>query len=370
MNSLSMIHCTKLEMGEDPFPILKDLVKKMGFPPFNLSSSDIVLIKPNFVAPFEKSTTDLRFIEFFVNQIREIGAIPVIGESSGFEFDTEATFEILGVKKFAKEKNVQLINLEKERYKEIQLENIGPVQISTLALEARWMINLPVLKRHRITGMSGAVKNLFGLLSKECRRHLHSHRLEDSIEALGNYFKNTLHVLDARSLLSAAVFGQSQPIGYCLSGFDPFVIDHLGARLSGLNPKSVKYLKSINEYRVEGLIPQDLPSSKRNSLSHLIYKKVYTFFYWLDEHKCSFWGGNSILPLIHWYFGLRPEIGTTDREALKQLSFICPIGAIDPVKGKIIKEKCVQVRCLKCYYSSEKGVVRLRGMASSRERKG
>jgi len=368
-NSPSLIYCIKIQGSGDPFSFLEGLVEKLDLPLSNLSSGDIILIKPNFVAPFEKSTTDLRFIEFFIFKIREIGAIPVIGESSGFEFDTEATFEILGAKRFAEEKKVSLINLEKEAYTEIHLANIGSVQISNLALKAKWIINLPVLKRHRIAGMTGAVKNLFGFLSKESRRHLHSHRLEEGIETLGNYFKNTLHILDGRYLLSSAVFGQSQPLGYCLSGFDPFAIDHMGAKILGLNPKSIKYLKRVNDYRVEGSIPSNFPSPERTSVAYSIYKRLYAILYWLDEIKCSFCGGKSILPLLHWYLGLHPKIGKINKEELKRLSSICPVGAIDPIQGRIIKERCIHVRCLKCYHSSEKGMIRLRGMASLREKK-
>lgn len=369
MNFPSVIYCKNLKVGDDPYPILEDLIKNLGGIPTNLYSGDQVLIKPNFVAPLKKSTTDLRFIDFFISKIREIGAIPVIGESSGFEFDTEATFEILGIKKFAKEREVSLINLEKEAYTEIHLSNIGPVQISNLALKAKLIINLPVLKRHRVTIITGAVKNLLGFLSKESRRHLHSHRLEEGIRALGNYFKNTLHILDARSIILSAVFGQSQPFGYCISGFDPFAIDHLGAKLIGLNPKSVKYLKEVNEYQVKGSITTDFLLQERPSMSSSIYKTLNAILYWLDELKCSFFGGNSILPLLHWHFGLHPEIGKVDRKELLQLSSLCPIGAIDPERARIIKEKCINVRCLKCYHSSKKGMIRLRGISSYREKR-
>ena len=65
--------------------------------------------------------------------------------------------------------------------------------------------------------------------------------------------------------------------------------------------------------------------------------------------KCSIAGGHSILPILHWHFGVHPELGDLNESELKNLSMLCPMGAIDIKRRKIIKGKCMKVRCLRCY---------------------
>ena len=84
-----------------------------------------VLIKPNLVAPFLHAVTDLNLLSIIVKKIFECGGIPIIGESSGFEFNTEKTFSILGVYELAKKLKVKFINFDKEAFVEIRLKGTG-----------------------------------------------------------------------------------------------------------------------------------------------------------------------------------------------------------------------------------------------------
>jgi uncharacterized protein (DUF362 family) len=324
-----------------------------------LSPGDRALIKPNFVAPFPKATTDLNFVDVLVKHVKEVGAIPVIGESSGFEFDTEATFDILGVKQFAQDKNVELINFDKAGYMEIRLDNgLGRVEISKAVLDVKLIINLPILKQHVITKVSGAVKNLFGLLSKPSRRRLHCYRIEAGIAALAKGFDRILHLVDARCPLSRPVFGESRPLGLCLAGLNPFALDHFGSKLLGINPQKIKHLRGTGAYKVEGDVADilSLPSCQ-NPLRKCMHRMLYAAGFFLDDIKCRTFGGRSIIPSLHWHFGVHPEIRDLIPEELHRLSLICPVGAIDLRQGKIVREKCIEVRCLRCHYSAPNKVL-------------
>lgn len=350
--------------------VLETLVKKVGGLEGMISDGDKVLIKPNLVAPFPKATTDLTLIDFFVSRIREAGGIPVIGESSGFEFDTDATFSILGIKGFAEERDIELINFEREGYTKIDLGNgLGIAEISNAAIDIKLIINLAVLKGHTITKVTGCVKNLFGLLSKPSRRYLHCHRLEEGIAALPLSLGRVIHFLDARNLLSRAVFGQTTPFNYILAGVDPYALDHFGSRLLGINPKEVKYLNNTKPYTIDGDIPDTFPPFlKSSSFKKKLHRMFYALFYYLDSMKCSILGGNSILPMLHWHLGVHPELGDVSESELKDLSLICPVGAIDIEKGKIIKERCIKVRCLRCYSELGPWKIMLKGLNRPKNR--
>ena len=81
-----------------------------------INPDDKVLIKPNLVAPSEKATTDTYLLECVISTVLEIGAKPIVAESSGFEFSTEKTFEILGIDLLCKKYDIPLINLDIEEF--------------------------------------------------------------------------------------------------------------------------------------------------------------------------------------------------------------------------------------------------------------
>lgn len=360
---MNTVYSRKLESEAEPSLVLAELLEKIGGLENRVGRGDRVLIKPNFVAPFPNATTSLSFIDFFIEKIREAGAIPVVGETSGFEFGTEGTFDILGVRSFLNERDVELINFENDEFVDVNIaDGFKPVEVAKSAIQAKLIINLPVLKGHTITKVTGATKNLFGFLSKRSRRYLHFHHLEEGIAALAWKFDNAIHFVDARVLLTRAVFGQSRPLGYCLAGQSSFSLDHFGARLVGVEPKAVKYLAGVGEYSVDGVVPDVFPAvDSKDSLKERFHRAVYSAFYGIDYLKCAFFGGKSIIPQLHWYLGIHPEIGRVNTEELEELARICPVGAIDVKNHKIIKNKCIKVRCLKCHLASGGGKVFLKG---------
>ncbi len=83
-------------------------------------------------------------------------------------------------------------------------------------------MNLPVLKGHTITKVTGAVKNIFGLLSRESRRQSARQRAATPASRHSSrHFPNALHFVDARNLLVRAVFSDVQPLGFFLAAEEP-----------------------------------------------------------------------------------------------------------------------------------------------------
>lgn len=362
MRTLHSIIYSQRTEGEPLSRAVETLLRRMGGLTALVSPGDRVLIKPNFVAPFPGATTDIEFIDTVIREIRRAGGVPFIGESSGYEFDTDITFEMLGVRRFAAGRDIELVNFDRTGYREIELENGMAVEVARPALESSLIVNLPVLKEHSVTGVSGAVKNLFGLLSRPSRRYLHCRGLDNGIAALCRSFKRVIHLVDARRPLSRAVFGEQRKLGFCLGGLDPFALDHFGSRLMGISPGQVKYLRGTGAYTVEGTVPDGYPLPHHEySLKRMLRKMLYKTAFFLDLVKYRSVGGESIIPLLHWYFGLRPSLDRTTPDELRVLSLVCPVGAIDAESKRIVREKCMKVRCLKCYHSSAGGKIILKG---------
>jgi len=364
----AIVFCERLADGQPPAPVLDALLTHLGGFGVDLAAGTRVLIKPNFVAPFAHATTDLEVIDFFVTRLREAGAVPVLGESSGFEFDTEAAFAVLGVGDYARRRDLELVDFEHGRYVEVDLgDGLGGVEVAEAALEAQLILNLPIIKGHTVTRVTGAVKNLFGLLSKPSRRRLHGYGLERGIAALAGKFPQSVHFVDARRRLARAVFAEAEPLGYVLAGRDPFALDHLGASLLGFDPASVGHLRSAPAYEIRGVTPE-LPArlDGRNSLRERVHRGIYSAFYWLDQRKVSLVGGESILPDLHWYLGVHPVLAQLSRAEAEAVAASCPVGAIDVEGRRIVKQECRRVRCLRCYREHE-GLVQLGGLNRPRQ---
>lgn len=361
------VYTSRIQQGDDLAAVLEELTVRSGCLP-ELKAGARVLLKPNYVAPFPKATTDFAFLDFFIQVLRKAGVNPVVGEMSGYEFDTESTLRILGVRSFLEERNVPFINFEHSSYSKL---DIGPglptVEVADIAFKVDYIINLPVLKGHTITKMTGATKNFFGLLSRESRRKLHCRGLNKGIAALARSFPNVLHIVDARFLLTRAVFGEVKPLGYCLMGTDSLALDHLGCHLLGINPESVKHLESASRYLVDGPVPEERILSDKATVKERFHRLLYSCFYYLDECKCRLFGGTSLIPHLHWVLGVHPDVKNVPADRLDEVAHICPIDAISVKQRKVLKEKCLTVRCLRCYTQDPTGKVILKGFNAPRK---
>ena len=360
----AIIHSRRLSKQDNPEPVLEDLLNSLGGLEGRVNPGSLVLIKPNFVAPFPVATTDLTFIDFFIRKIREINAVPIVGETSGYEFDTDMTLKILGVCSFLEERGVEMVNFEKSDFQCIDIgKGIPTLEVADVAVRAELIINLPVLKGHTITKITGAAKNFFGLLSKRCRRSLHCQHLHNGIAALARNFPNSLHFVDAREFLSRAVFGETKPLNYCLSGTDPFALDYFGSKLLSVKPGSVRHLKYVPDFIIQGTAPKEFSClEEKESIKDRFHRAMYSAFYWLDELNNRVLGGKSIIPSLHWTLGLHPTLRNASHEELVFLSNLCPVDAISIENKQIIKEKCIKIRCMKCYNEGPPGTIILKGL--------
>lgn len=355
--------CLSLDDGTAPQPALERLLAGVGGLEPWVHRGGRVLIKPNFVAPFPAATTDLAVVAFFVEAVRRHGGVPIVGESSGFEFDTQATFRVLGVEELARRLNVALVNFEAGGYDSVDLgAGLGSVEVARAAVHADLIVNLPVLKGHSVTLMTGAVKNLFGVLSKPSRRRVHAVGLHRAIHALARHLEpKCLHFVDARRLLRRAVFAPAEPLGYVLASSDAFALDHLGCGLLGVLPEQVRHLGPAPRYTIDGDAPRLPEAPRRPPLSYPLRRAAYAASYAFDHLQSRLFRGPSLLPVLHWHFGVHPELAPAlSPQQIAEVARSCPVGAIAP-DGTIRRNLCAPVRCLSCE-RAHPNLVQLRGL--------
>ncbi|PLX65803.1 MAG: hypothetical protein C0602_13835 [Denitrovibrio sp.] len=129
-----------------------------------LKRAKLILIKPNLLsaaAPEKAVTTNPDFIKTVINILKSYTDAELwMGDSPGANFGKyERVLEVTGIQKTADETGVKIVRVES--FKPITKDGFT---YSSLADEPDIILNLAKLKTHSLTGLTLAVKNLFGLI--------------------------------------------------------------------------------------------------------------------------------------------------------------------------------------------------------------
>jgi uncharacterized protein (DUF362 family) len=227
-----------------------------------LDSNRRILIKPNncfrhpIMPPYGMVTTST-ITELIVQLLLErgcrdisIGEGAIIGIFDELEPSTKRGFQGTGIDRVAKKYGVKLIDFNKGPFQELDLGGIK-AQVSKTALEADFLINVPVLKTHFQTKVSLGFKNLKGCLNKASKKRFHtSNRLDLSISWLNEAIKSDLVIIDGIYMLEKGpetLAGMAHRKDLIIASPDIFECDVVGATVLGIDPSEVDYLREFAE---------------------------------------------------------------------------------------------------------------------------
>jgi uncharacterized protein (DUF362 family)/Pyruvate/2-oxoacid:ferredoxin oxidoreductase delta subunit len=369
MNSGSpVVACRRIEQDDTSLADhLEALLGAFGGISQLVSAGDRVLLKPNWVAPFPQAVTDWELIVAVTELVRSVGAVPFIGESSGFEFDTDATFRALGLYEKAAAHDIDLVNLDCAEQVRASTP-FAEIELARPVLDADAIISLPRLKRHSLTTVTAAQKNLFGMLSRASRRELHAKGLERGILAVNAVVRPAVHILDARQYLTRAVYGEPIHLGLLLASTDALALDHYAIRLLGHDPESIGYVRlalqatpASAHYRVVGTDPGGSVLSA-DSHAGLGYRLAFSWLYRVDHLLSRFVPHVSIIPYVHYWLGIRPHVVRSKCTACGDCALVCPVGAIHVDQtAHISVKRCMRLRCLRCTEVCREKAIEIRG---------
>lgn len=129
--------------------------------------------------------------------------------------------------------------------------------------QANFIINLPKMKTHVLTGMSGAVKNLFGLVPGLQKAEFHTRFPEkepfaNMIVDLCQTVNADIHLLDGLLAMEGNGPGGGKPrqCNLLLAGQNPYYVDLAVCHFIGMQPMQTPILAAANK---RGLCPKSLP---------------------------------------------------------------------------------------------------------------
>jgi len=209
-----------------------------------VKSGCLVLINPSWVAPpVEPETGCITMPEVpraVADIVKDLGAKPVIAESSAVGVDTEKVIQESGYR-LLQDLGYDVVNLETLNPVQIPVENgkvFDTVECWELAQQADVIISVPKLKTHDQTEMTCAIKKLKGLLTDRWKKEMHQQGLFEGVVDLLAAVKPKLAVVDAIVCQEGIgpVFGKPVEMNLVLAGKDLVATDTVCARLIGYEP--------------------------------------------------------------------------------------------------------------------------------------
>jgi uncharacterized protein (DUF362 family) len=339
-----------------------------------------VAVKPNLLSASKPEQAIITHPEFFraaVKIIKDAGAFPVLIESPAIN-SLSRVFRASGYDRVIEEEGVEVdleqsgmtINNDKgRRYKHFE--------IMKSVAAADFIFNLPKFKTHGLTYITGAMKNLFGLIPgmaktqwhlKANARDLFCEFLVDYFEAVCSLFsepKGIVHLMDAITGMEGngpGTGGKPREIGAVIVSKDAVAADFIATSLVGFETKLVKTISIAAE---RGLGKKDLYEIEFN-------RDVFDLLK-LDKFEPAPMPINVRIEKIKWLNNLLKRL-TVERPVpiegkctlCYQCRQICSAKAID--KGDTVAifnyDKCI--RCFCCIEVCPEAAIRIEGNFLSR----
>lgn len=255
-----------------------------------------ILLKPNLLSaspPERAVTTNPIIIRLAAELLRKYTDAELwLGDSPGANFGRyNDVLHVTGIGPAAVDSGVRVV----------RVESFEPVTrdgfvYSSLADEVDIILNLPKLKTHALTGMTLAVKNLFGLIPGTAKVGFHRDFPVDTVlgEQIYKYFTllghKTMNILDGITGMEGEGPSKGKPVdlGILAASSDAVALDIAATRMVGLRDNFCLTTRAALEsgYDSSGInVPETnvrlikLPSTKRLYLSpalkKLVAKQVY-----------------------------------------------------------------------------------------------
>jgi len=309
------------------------------------------LVKPNMLSdrpPEAGVTTHPSVVGAVVRRLADFGATVNIGDSpSNAHRGVQGHWEITGYKEIAVKYHAELVSFEgqtagKRTIRDREYYAAQPV------LNCDGLVNLPRLKTHNLTVLTGAIKNMFGILPGFRKSDLHRKfpKPEGFSRAVVDVFEirpPTLSFLDGVIAMegNGPGNGSLRKVGVILASTDAVALDTVAGVMMGLTPNQVhstriaaeRGLGIVDPSRIElkGMDWGELPIPDfRLPDSHVVNRVPEGLSRWLAN--------------LVW---IQPRIETKACTRCGKCVETCPVGCISMtrVSAVIDKDKCIQCYC-------------------------
>jgi uncharacterized protein (DUF362 family)/Pyruvate/2-oxoacid:ferredoxin oxidoreductase delta subunit len=376
---VSLVRCTEYQT-EEVRRSVRDAIDLIGGMERFVSPGDHVLIKPNLLqglSPDHCVTTHPLVVSAVAAMLRDYDCEVVIGDSPGggvlySPASLERTYRQAGYDTIAKEPGIRL-NMDTSWTGSANPAGVLVKRFPVInpVLAADRVIVISKAKTHLWTLMSGAGKNLFGVIPGLEKPAFHSRFRDDAsfsqmLLDLNGLIRPSLQVMDAIVGMegNGPLSGKPRKIGAICASPSYLTMDFVLARLMGIEPSEVPLIRVAME---NGLYTGNPPCIKMvgEELEDLIvpdYRKPSTYLGSGKGLRKN--AGLALVQRAGRVYSLRPSVISSRCSRCGKCIMICPLQAITlGEKGAIIDpDRCI--RCYCCHEMCSEGAIELkRGVA-------
>jgi len=226
---------------------------------------DSVLLKPNFIAPRSRrcaTQTDPAIIIEIAKLLKDFGAKPFVGDSPAWG-NVFSCAKALKLEELLKKLDVPIKQLDRPKKCRVRGATVG---ISSVALDADVIINLPKFKTHQQLVATFAVKNMFGCVSgkkKPLWHFIKGKNHDDFCEFLIGIFeflRPALTIIDGIVAMDGPgpIHGRARPLGWLIGGTDPIACEVVCCKLVNINPENLPMIKAAKKIGVGTSEPNEI----------------------------------------------------------------------------------------------------------------
>lgn len=239
--------------------VLRRGLTELGWGPRQLRGKK-VLLKPNLVEP-DRSRGHVNTHPLLVRAAAEtflrLGAAQVtVAEGAGHVWDSLFVLEESGLSDVLREDRIPFVDLNTDAF--LLVPNRGrQTRLKSLALpttlrEADLIVSMPKLKTHHWTGVTLSMKNLFGLMPGNVygwpKNVFHQQGIHESIVDICATVAPELAIVDGIVGMEGdgPIMGTARRAGVIVLGTNLPAVDATCARLMGVDPQKVPYLRAAS----------------------------------------------------------------------------------------------------------------------------
>lgn len=234
---------------------IRDGLLATGLDPAGLKGRR-VLLKPNMVEPTKLSphmTTHPAMVLATAEVFRKWEATVSVGEAPGHIRDTEMALVESSLGEALDSANLPFADLNYEevgwRANQSKVSPLKGLFLPASVLEADLVVSMPKLKTHHWVGITASLKNMYGTLPGVKygwpKNVLHHAGIPETVVDINASLPPTVAVVDGITCMEGdgPILGSPKPLGIVGVGANLTALDATLARIMGLVPQRVSYLK-------------------------------------------------------------------------------------------------------------------------------
>lgn len=236
------------------------LLKGLQLFPLDVRGKTVVL-KPNLVdyLPGDAINTHPTLVLAAAEAFRRLGAKSVvIAEGPGHQRDTQLVLCQSGYEESLRYEKIRFVDLNRDELMRTPLRarytGMKDLWLPRTVLEADFLVSMPKIKTHHWSGVTLAMKNMFGIVPGARygwpKNILHWKGIQESI--LDLCATVPIHFVIADGIIAmegnGPLNGTPRPLGRIVLADDPVAADATCARLMGLEPENIAHVREGSKF--------------------------------------------------------------------------------------------------------------------------